>query len=437
MMWARCGSLIDTRCGAIVVPGVQHMGRKTDKHSADVLEASYRLELSDSAWIQNLLIQAHAARPMAAVEEVAAAFLFQCSPNGEKLRTWGYTATGGRSDVLRALQARHAALSPNHARTLFWDQKVVCLTQSQRGLPATEQQQSIAVADFLGLQATDVSGLGCSMFFVLPERTTIHPAARKQWRAVAMHLQAALRLRRALTTADLDACIEAVIDPARQGRPLVHADGPARTRNARAALRRIALAIDQARTHRRRRDSCTTLKVWPELIRGRWTLVEHFDSDGRRYYVALRNPPALAAGLSGHEINVIVRIAAGEANKAVADNPSTVNQHYRRAMAKLRISSRSELPVLAGDLQQVRVTIDDTELLIMTPCDVPEHLGLTRTEVKVVQAIRRGLSNREIARLQGSSESTIANHIQAIHHRLQVNSRTEMLARICNARPAA
>lgn len=50
--------------------------------------------------------------------------------------------------------------------------------------------------------------------------------------------------------------------------------------------------IDKARTASGRSDADTAMQAWEGLVRGRWSLVDRFDTDGKRFIVAIKNDPA-------------------------------------------------------------------------------------------------------------------------------------------------
>jgi DNA-binding NarL/FixJ family response regulator len=90
------------------------------------------------------------------------------------------------------------------------------------------------------------------------------------------------------------------------------------------------------------------LAGWSAMARARWTLVDHFDEDGKRYLLAVRE----AAGdglsvLSPRERQVVGFVAQGRSNKSVAYelgiSQSTVSVLVCRASARLGVRSRREL----------------------------------------------------------------------------------------------
>jgi DNA-binding CsgD family transcriptional regulator len=59
--------------------------------------------------------------------------------------------------------------------------------------------------------------------------------------------------------------------------------------------------------------------------------------------------------------------------------------------------------------------------------------GLTQRELSVVQAIARGYTHKEIARLLQLSPATVRNQIQTIHNRLDVGTNAELVAVLLRA----
>ncbi|MCB9670981.1 MAG: hypothetical protein H6734_15985 [Alphaproteobacteria bacterium] len=124
------------------------------------------------------------------------------------------------------------------------------------------------------------------------------------------------------------------------------------------ALSRAATCIDGARAQRSGRDA-EALEAWEGLVDGRWSLVERIDTDGKRFLVALENPPGVRdpRGLTDAERSVVALAVQGQADKLAAYHlgvsEGTVSSHLTRAMQKLRVRNRIELVrLLAGRLAQ-------------------------------------------------------------------------------------
>jgi FixJ family two-component response regulator len=80
------------------------------------------------------------------------------------------------------------------------------------------------------------------------------------------------------------------------------------------------------------------LDLWQGLVAGRWSLVEQFDSDGRRFMVARRNDPQVTdpRALNMRERQVLAYVAIGHPAKligyALGVSPSSVSMTRRTAM---------------------------------------------------------------------------------------------------------
>lgn len=168
------------------------------------------------------------------------------------------------------------------------------------------------------------------------------------WGRVAAHVRAGydLHQRASLSEGASERGAEAVFSPSGE---LRHAQGRARTADAREALRRAVLEIERAKLRVSRSSPGGGSGLWPELVAGRWTLVDHFDSDGRRYLVAHRNDAATArmARLTPREREVIQATLRGQSNKVIAYElsigESSVSEHLSIALCKLGLRSTAEL----------------------------------------------------------------------------------------------
>lgn len=202
---------------------------------------------------------------------------------------------------------------------------------------------TVALQDALGIVSINPGGRGIVVSTGLPEATRIPDVFKRLWTRVSLHLSAGLRLRS--TPSGALPPIEAVLDA--DGK--VHdASGPARDREARAALRVAARAIDRARSSRETAPE-PALALWRGLVEGRWSLLDQFESDGRRYLVARPNTVQAAPlrRLSPAERQVTALAALGRTNKLIAYelgvSVGTVGTLLSRAMSKLGLSSRVQL----------------------------------------------------------------------------------------------
>jgi DNA-binding CsgD family transcriptional regulator len=205
-------------------------------------------------------------------------------------------------------------------------------------------------ADSIWINAQDPTHVGCMLF--APARSRRRPSAREvqKWQRVSAHLAAAFRVRRQFADARMATetapTPEAVLRP--DGR-LEHAEEAAKPNLARDSLQRAVAAYDRARGGLRRRDPDEAVAIWQALVAGRWSLVDHFDSDGRRFVVAHRNDaiPPDGRALTVRERQVLAYAALGHSNKQIGYDlglaTSTVAWHLARARSKLRLPSFATL----------------------------------------------------------------------------------------------
>lgn len=201
------------------------------------------------------------------------------------------------------------------------------------------------LADQFWVNAQDPTYFGVCFVASSSKKSRWQPREREQWRCIAAHMVTAFRIRRQLSQElkSNDATAEgpgpeAILAP--DGR-LEHAEQPAQGDAARAALRRAVLSMDRARGGLRREDPVHAVALWRALVAGRWSLLDHFDSDGRRFVVAHRNDAKVPdrRGLSAREQQVLAHASIGHSNKAIAYelglSISTVATHLANARAKI------------------------------------------------------------------------------------------------------
>jgi len=122
----------------------------------------------------------------------------------------------------------------------------------------------------------------------------------------------------------------------------------------RETLREKAISIDRARRPNRKKSENTPLEVWKGLAAGRWTILDHFDREGRHYVIVRRNDPRVGRStrLSPRQRAVVAHVALGHSNKHIAYelglSASTVSMQIAAAMSRLGVSSRVELVRVLG-----------------------------------------------------------------------------------------
>ena len=323
-----------------------------------VIEAAYRADLSDRRWVAGLV---EAARPLLDDGVGVFAGLYDAADVG---RFRMHTMAG--SGVVMQGWARLLGLAarrvdPEHIRAVFHHSTCGTLSETigeqfLRENTLARQVARVGIRDSLGINGADPSGAG--VILCAPQRRIgpVAAATADTWSRIAAHLAAGLRLRRQMShlaatapcggAADPMARAEAVLDP--DGR-LAHAVGDARSDESRVALRAAAIALDRARGRLRRRDPDQAVELWTALVDSRWTVVDHFDGDGRRFVIAQRNEPVAPPcdALTRRERQVLAYVAMGRSNKLIAYHlgvaVSTVASHVSSASATLGANSRVEL----------------------------------------------------------------------------------------------
>jgi DNA-binding CsgD family transcriptional regulator len=203
--------------------------------------------------------------------------------------------------------------------------------------------------DALALKSADPTSLGCIVVLPIESTSGLNRATLLQWKRLAAHIAAGFRIRRKIAESAADDAThgaEAILKP---NGAVAHATDATAPRSTRAALREAVLAADRARGPLRRRAPDEAIEVWRGLVAGRWTLLDHFDRDGRRYLVAHRNDPDAhdPRALTLRERQVVGYVALGQSNKLIAYelglSESTIGVLVHRAAAKLGARSRAQL----------------------------------------------------------------------------------------------
>lgn len=210
--------------------------------------------------------------------------------------------------------------------------------------------------DGIGITAMDPNGRFVHIIAPVSGAVTLSRAERDRWRMLAAHLSAGLRLRGAMSAAHSASTGEAESPPCgadvvldANSFTVVEAVKDAQLPASLQAVRDAAVRMDRARGRLRRDDPETALKIWWALLRGRWSMVEWFDTDRRRYILAVPNAPRVSdpRGLTKRECQVVAYAALGESKKLIAyrlgiSGPRT-SQALRSAMRKLCVKTQAQL----------------------------------------------------------------------------------------------
>jgi DNA-binding CsgD family transcriptional regulator len=140
---------------------------------------------------------------------------------------------------------------------------------------------------------------------------------------------------------------EALLDPTKF--VVSQAAGGAQDKAASEVIREAAVRVDRARGKLRKSDPQEALELWHGLVRGRWSLVDWFDTDGRRFVLAKPNAPNLGdpRGLTEREAQVATYAARGETSKIIGYrfgiSPPRVSALINGAMRKLGVKTQAQL----------------------------------------------------------------------------------------------
>jgi len=172
-------------------------------------------------------------------------------------------------------------------------------------------------------------------------------------------------------------------------------------------------------------------RLWTPLADGRWTLIDRFEMNGQRYYVAIdndRESQELCA-LSDRERSVVQLAAQGLANKEIAYElqlaDSSVATYLRRALEKLRIQDRLELPLIFQERART-ITVEGSRLMV-SKHGFSRRPELTDAEQQVAEMAAQGLTDRQIAAARSCSPRTVANLLRAAYQKLGVANRSALV----------
>lgn len=283
-------------------------------------------------------------------------------------------------------------------------------------------------------------GMGLMLNVALDRERDTRPDERRRWARAGAHLAAGLRLRTRLLEP------EAVFDG--RGR-LQDLCGAALAGDARDRLRAAILERERARLASSRSDPDEAIAAWEGLVAGRWSLVDRFEQDGRRYIVALPNDPAVPdpRGLSRRERQVAEFVGLGQASKQIAYtlglSTSAVDTLAMQAARKLGLSGRAELAAFflpAGPRARLAEVAVVGERLLVGAVDTlgGQRLSLlTDAERAVAAQLLAGATVSAIALLRGSSPATVETQVVSIYRKVGARSRAELAMRLGGDPPQA
>jgi DNA-binding CsgD family transcriptional regulator len=354
----------------IVSTRVHAKGAMASGDLIDIVEAAYRVEADDEQWLAGI-----AAACRSVLDDGFGVCAFQFEHHmGEPPSIVRVTKLGIPDELSRIYASVFRGMDPTVQTRPFTHGP--CTTGSQMMGQRAEFMHNehmrrhvhrFGMHDSLWITAAEPSGSGCGIHAGRKEIRWTSRAFRERWARIAAHLAAAARIRRRLRDVAAPPRVEAVVSP--DGK-VVHAEGAATEPGSIEHLRHAVLGVEAARS-RREPDPLERLNGWRGLVEGRWSLLDQFESDGRRFVVARENvpqPPGPGA-FTMRERQIVGYAALGHDNKIIAYDlgiaHATVKVLMARAAAKLGVHSRAEVIsaylAACGQTREVRAAcpVDD------------------------------------------------------------------------------
>jgi len=408
-----------------------------------LIESGYQLEGSDQVWLENVLDKA---TPLFDRGDWSTIINYRFTPTTVNI---DHVVTQGPSQLVKNI----------FNTSLSWSQDAVDIIY--RGSPTVVSLSTLvfprfpihhtdflhaaqgSMSDILGIWTHTGIGSGLKICRTFSSSVTPTQIERRLWPLAASHLAAGLRLRTFAHDFSFDdARVEAILDP--NGKVHEAREG-ATELSVRESLRETVRRIEYLRSRAGRSDPDKAMNTWEALVQGRWSLVDKFDTDQRRYVVAIKNDPAHPdpRGLSEQERQVAEYTGLGRSSKEISYilgiSPSAVTNCTARAQSKLGLSSRTELATFfsPGGLRAklAEISIAGEQFLVGAYPLINEKLisSLTDAERTILIYLIAGSTNSDIAQRRKTSSRTVANQVQSIFNKLRVRSRGELAAQLQNA----
>lgn len=328
------------------------------KSVINVVERAYDVDSPAASWLEGIR---QAAERSFCGQLAVQAYTFQIYGTGD----FQLAEMASEPFWAESFRRLHAVGRPDVIRQIYLNGPVrsLCAALSSAALTRREgelvhgETSRAGIRDVWGALGVDPGGMGCGLVFLEPTASRLSRSTRQALARIAAHLASVRRLRGSLeqqgSRGDALAGADAVLGT---GGRVLHAEGTARSREARLALREAARRIERARLRSQSGTPGVALGLWRALVEGRWSLVERFESDGRRILIARRNDPGSRdiRVLNELERKVVALLAVGRSLKVCAYElgraQSTIHEVAGSAMSKMGVHSRAALVELHGAL---------------------------------------------------------------------------------------
>jgi len=318
-----------------------------------VVEHAYDVEVPTATWLESI----RRAAASAFEDHVAVqAYTFDVTAQGR------FRVNEIASDPFWAelLERAHTHADPSTIRSIYLGGSVRNVRQilaGRRDDPGYRECVRSGIEEITLSLGIDPGGRGCALVFLQQEARRLSRGTRQALERISAHLASARRLRGGLDAGTSSDRLLDEADAVLSGDgSLLHAERDARDPEARRALREAARRMDRARCRGDAASPEEALGLWRALVDGRWSLIERFESDGRRVLIARQNPPPARKhrALNEQEQKVVSLLALGHSVKLCAYElgraESTTSEIARSALRKLGLNSRAELLEIHGAL---------------------------------------------------------------------------------------
>lgn len=320
----------------------------------DFTETAYNLGLHGSEWLPQLLVEGNQF-----IGDGLGVAGISCwrGPEPGAFRIEQVHVESCPDDFVQSVMMTQVEVSPDLLWNMSRPTHPKTLSEAAEDGPGFQEvmQHFQGAEDGLGMSAFDPDGHGVYLIAPLRKRISLNVRERERLQMVASHFGAGSRLRRALNSTGCGAPrrtalpheAEAVFDATTMR--MTDAAGEAKNRASMEELRGAAKRIDRARGRLRRSDPIAALELWTSLVRGRWSMVDWFDSDSRRYVLAVPNSPTVGdpRGLTEREAQVVSYLIAGHTNKLIGYqlglSKGRVSTLVGSSMRKLGVRTRGQL----------------------------------------------------------------------------------------------